>query len=178
MQQRQRRAERIESARADAKTALGSPGRGRHVLLSASRYEEAQRTVDLLADKRFPVERLSIVAEGLRFVENVTGRATYWTAAWQGVLSGGFMGALLGIFFGAFSWVDPLVSSLVLAANGFLLGGIAGAVVGLVAHSLTRGSRDFSSMGRMEASRYDVTCDDEVVDEARTLLSEERALHT
>ncbi len=134
--------------------------------------------MDLLADKGFPVERLSIVAEGLRFVENVTGRTNYWTAAWQGAASGAFMGALLGIFFGAFSWVDPLASSLVLAANGFLLGGIAGAVLGLVAHALTRGSRDFSSMGRMEASRYDVTCDDEVVDEARSLLSEQRALHT
>ncbi|MDP9072464.1 MAG: glycine zipper family protein [Actinomycetota bacterium] len=177
MQQRLRRAEQRELARADARTTVDSAGRASPVLVSASRYQDAQRTVDLLADKGFAVQRLSIVAEGLRFVENVTGRATYWTAAWQGVLSGGFIGAILGIFFGAFSWVDPLVSSLALAAYGLLLGGVAGAVVGLIAHSLTGGSRDFSSTGRMEASRYDVTCDAEVIDEARSLLAEERARH-
>ncbi len=69
------------------------------------------------------------------------------------------------------------MSSLALAANGLLLGGVAGAVVGLIAHALTGGSRDFSSTGRIEASRYDVTCDAEVIEEARSLLAEERARH-
>ncbi len=143
--------------------------KGSHVLVSTRHYRDAQRTVDSLADKGFPVEHLTIVAEGLRFVEDVTGRTSYWTAAWQGLISGGLIGAVLGLFFGAFSWVDPLVSSLALATYGFLLGAAAGMVVRLLSHSIG-GLRDYSSTGRMEASSYDVMCDDEAIEEARGAL--------
>ncbi|HZC19487.1 MAG TPA: general stress protein [Rubrobacteraceae bacterium] len=46
----------------------------RRVVGSYSSYAEAQRAVDHLSDEGFAVERVSIVAEGLRFVEQVTGR--------------------------------------------------------------------------------------------------------
>ncbi len=44
----------------------------RRVIASYDSYAEAQRAVDYLSDNSFPVERLSIVAEDLRFVEQVT----------------------------------------------------------------------------------------------------------
>ena len=44
----------------------------RRVIGSYGSYAEVQRAVDHLSDKGFPVERVSIVAEELRFVEQVT----------------------------------------------------------------------------------------------------------
>ena len=46
----------------------------RVVVASYESYPEAQRAVDYLSDRRFPVERVAIVADDLRFVEQVTGR--------------------------------------------------------------------------------------------------------
>src|SRR4051794_16070453 len=56
----------------------------RRMVASYDSYPEAQRAVDYLSDRRFPVERVAIVAEDLRFVEQVTGRMGYGKAALQG----------------------------------------------------------------------------------------------
>ncbi len=42
------------------------------------------------------MERLSIVAEDLRFVEDITGRRGYGAAAGQSLLAGAVVGALMG----------------------------------------------------------------------------------
>jgi hypothetical protein len=60
-------------------------------------YAEAQRAVDYLSDTKFPVECVSIVAEGLRVVERVTGRLNWGKAA----LNGAFGGATTGFCFWA-----------------------------------------------------------------------------
>ena len=137
-------------------------------------YVEAQEVVDWLADRRFPVERLSIVAQDLRFVERVTGRLGYGTAALQGLLSGAVVGALLGFLFGLFSLIEPLVSGLVLALWGLVVGGAAGAVIGLLGHALSGGRRDFAAVGSLQAGQYDVISDEAVADEALRLLQERR----
>jgi hypothetical protein len=133
-------------------------------------YEEAQRAVDYLSDKRFPVERTSIVAEDLRFVEQVTGRMGYGRAALQGAGSGAVIGVLFGFFLGLFSLFDPVSSALVLALYGLVFGAILGAILGLISFSLTGGQRDFSSVGGMEAGRYNVMAEEEVAEEASRLL--------
>src|ERR687885_143487 len=84
----------------------------RRVVASYDSYAEAQRAVDYLSDERFQVERISIVAEDLRFVEQVTGRMGYGRAALQGAGSGALIGAFFGFFLGLFSIIDPLVSAL------------------------------------------------------------------
>ena len=50
-----------------------------------SRHEDAQAAVDLLAEREFPVQHLSIVGTDLRLVERVTGRRTWGTVLGQGV---------------------------------------------------------------------------------------------
>lgn len=142
----------------------------RRVVASYGTYAEAQRAVDHLSDERFPVERVSIVAEGLRFVEQVTGRVGYGQAALQGAGSGAVIGALFGFFLGLLSLVDPLTSALVLVLYGLIFGAVLGAIMGLVFHALSGGQRDFSSVGAMEAERYNVVVDEEVADEAARLL--------
>ena len=143
----------------------------RRVIASYDSYAQAQRAVDYLSDQRFPVERVSIVAEDLRLVEQVTGRRGYGQAALEGAGSGAVIGALFGFFVGLFSFTDPLVVSwLVLALYGLVFGAIIGALMGLIFHALTGGERDFSSVGGIEAGRYNVMVDEEVAEEAARLL--------
>ncbi|MDQ3911121.1 MAG: glycine zipper family protein [Actinomycetota bacterium] len=143
----------------------------RRVVGSYSSYAEAQRAVDHLSDEGYAVERVSIVAEGLRFVEQVTGRVGYGRAALQGAGSGAVIGIFFGFIFGLFSLIDPLVSALALAFWGLVFGAILGAIIGLISHAASGGQRDFSSVGGMQANHYDVMADEEVAEEARRLLS-------
>ncbi len=142
------------------------------LVASYGTYEEAQRAVDFLSDRDFPVDRLSIVAHGIQVVERVTGRFRYPQALIQGVIGGALIGTLFGFFFGLFSWIQPLVSGLALATYGLIFGGILGALLGFVAHLAKRGRRDFASVAALEADRYDLMADPVVADQARLTLSE------
>ncbi|HEX7023107.1 MAG TPA: glycine zipper family protein, partial [Trueperaceae bacterium] len=106
--------------------------------------------------------------EGLRFVEQVTGRLGYGRAALNGLLSGALVGFFIGLIFGLFSLV-PVLLSFVLW--GIVIGAVIGLIVGLIGYALTGGRRDFTSVGGMQAERYDVMVDNEVADEALNLLS-------
>jgi hypothetical protein len=134
-------------------------------------YVEAQTAVDSLADRKFPVERLTIVAGNLRFVEQVTGRLGYGGAMVQGAASGGLVGAVLGFILGLFGMVTPLISGLLLAFWGLLIGAIIGGIIGLIGHAMMGGQRDFSSVAGFQAGRYDLMAAADAAGEARRLLS-------
>jgi hypothetical protein len=136
----------------------------RVVVASYESYPEAQRAVDHLSDERFPVERVAIVAEDLRLVEQVTGRMGYGRAALQGAGLGAMIGFVLGLFFGLFSFYVAIL--------WLIYGAIVGAIMSLVGHSLSGGQRDFSSIEGIQAGRYNVMTDEEVADEASQLLAE------
>src|SRR5918997_3051255 len=147
----------------------------RRMVASYGTYAEAQGAVDRLADEGFPVERLSIVDEGLGFEERVIGRKGYGRAVLEelgaGALPGALIGFVSGFVFGLFGLVDPLVSGLLLALYGFLFGALLGAVFGLISHTFPGGRRDFSSVGGMREDSYDVVADEEVAEEASRLLA-------
>lgn len=147
-------------------------GNGPERVRSYSTYAEAQAAVDRLSDRDFPVHRLSIVAEDLQLVEEITGRREYATEASKGLLSGALVGALVGFFLGLFSIVDPLVSALALAFYGLLFGGLVGLLVGLGGHWASKGRRDFSSSTSIRAGRYHLVADAEVAGDAGRLLDE------
>ena len=142
----------------------------RRVVASFTSYEEAERAVDRLADEHFPVEHAAIVARGLEFVEQVTGRMTYARAALSGALSGALIGLLIGWLFGVFNWFDPVVSAFWLAIDGLWFGAVLGALFGLLVHALNRGRRDFAAVGAMRAQQYDVMVDEPFADEAARRL--------
>lgn len=145
---------------------------GRRTVASYQSYPQAIEAVDYLADRKFPVERLTVVAKDLRYVENVTGRVDFWKAIAQGAASGALIGAVLGFFFGLFNWVEPLVSGLVLALYGLVIGAFIGALMGVAGHALSGGRRDFSSVPRLDASRFEVVADPEVGEEAAAMLGQ------
>ncbi len=95
----------------------------------------------------------------------------YGRATLQGLSSGAVVGALFGFIFGIFSLINPLISGLELALYGLIFGAIIGAIIGFAAHAASGGQRDFSSVGGIEASRYDVMADEEVADEASQPIS-------
>lgn len=133
-----------------------SPSGASHRLASFSDYLDAQRLVDRMSDDGFPVEHVRIVGDGVRTVEQVTGRMTRGRAAVMGAASGAWFGLLIGLLVGLFAsgsaWLWVLLVSL-------LIGAFWGAVFGFIAHWSTRGQRDFASIMTLQAQRYDVYVD-------------------
>lgn len=153
-------------------TAPPRPGPRRSIISTAD-YATAERIVDTLSDRGFPVERVAIIGHDMQLVEQVTGRMDYGRAAWRGALSGALPGALIGWIFGVFSWVDPLIAGLLLALYGLVIGAVLGAIVGLSIHAMQGGRRDFASVVMMRPRRYEVLVDADVADEAIRLLDKE-----
>jgi uncharacterized membrane protein len=151
---------------------MAEEAQARRAVASYPSYGEAERAVDSLSDRKFPVERTAIVGRDLEYVEQVTGRMSYGAAALRGALTGAFVGFLVGWLFGLFDWFDPIVSAFWLAIDGLWFGAIVGALFGLLTHVTLRGRRDFASIGAMRANRYDLLVDEEVAGEAARLLSE------
>jgi hypothetical protein len=149
----------------------GGAGESRRTVASYDTYREAERAVDYLSDRGFPVERVAIVARDLRLVEQVTGRVGYTEATLRGAASGALTGALIGWLFGLFDWSDALLAAGWLAFWGLWIGVGIGSLIGFLLHALTRGRRDFGSVSALEAEHYDVLADDQVAAEAARQLA-------
>jgi hypothetical protein len=143
----------------------------RRLVASFPTYDQAQRAVDYLADEKFPVERVAIVGEGLRLVEQITGRRTWGKTILNGLLGGGFIGLVLGWLLGWFSLVNPLISAMSMALWGFVLGAVSGVFAGVFSYAAIGGRRDFTSVGTMQATQYNVLVDADVADAAQRLLA-------
>lgn len=118
-------------------------------------YPAAQRAVDLLSDRRFPVDRVAIVGNDVHLVEQVVRRLTVARAALAGAGTGAWIGLLIGVLVSAFA-VDGWLP---VTASGVVLGAVWGAVFGAIAHATTGGRRDFASVSGLRASEYAVVVD-------------------
>ena len=78
---------------------------------------------------------------------------------------------MFGWILGLFDLVNPLVSALLLAVYGAIIGAVGGAVLGMAAHALTGGRRDFASIGGLRADSYEVLVDDAHAERAARLLA-------
>lgn len=143
----------------------------RRTIATYTNYADAQRAVDFLSDQNFPVQRTAIVAEGLKLVEQVTGRLNYGRALLSGALSGGSTGFLVGLIFSVFSAVPSLLT---FALYGLIAGAVIGALISLASYALSGGRRDFASVSGMQAERYNIMVDEEVANDAALLLRQLR----
>ena len=66
-------------------------------------YASAQKAVDFLSDKEFPVENCMIVGTDLKRVERITGRLTTGRVAVGGLVSGVWLGLFVGLIFALFT---------------------------------------------------------------------------
>lgn len=131
-------------------------------------YEEAQKAVDHLADAHFPVENLAIVGTDLRSIERVLGRRTWGTVIGQGVQSGlstGLMVALLMLLF------MPTTNFPVLVLSALGIGIVIGIAFAVLGYWMSQGKRDFTSVSRTVATRYELVSEHKVAGRARELLA-------
>jgi hypothetical protein len=149
----------------------------RRVIGFYDNYADAERAVDYLSDRGFPVERVTIVGHDLQQVERVLGRVGYKEAMLRGASGGALTGVLIGWLFGLFNWIDPILASALLALYGLVFGAIVGAALGALAHWAQKGRRDFASIRVMLPSRYEVLVDSEVADQALELLNQASPIH-
>jgi len=132
------------------------------------KYEQAQRSVDFLSDHEFPVENCMIVGTELKQVERVTGRLTTGRVALGGLLSGIWMGLFIGLIFSFFGTGEA--TAIIVATVAF--GALFGVIWALVGYAATRGHRDFSSVSRIVATRYEVLVEHKHAAAARELLAQ------
>ena len=132
-------------------------------------YVQAQKVVDFLSDNEFEVQQMAIVGTELRTVERVTGRITRNKVAAAGAISGLWMGLFVGIAFSIFANGN---------SAGFLIATpIFGAIFGLVWSQIgftavTRnGTRDFSSVSQVVATKYEVLVEHKFAERAREILA-------
>jgi hypothetical protein len=131
-------------------------------------YQQAQGAVDRLAGARFPVRRLTVVARGLRLLEQRGERPGYGWAALHGLLLGAPAAALLGVLAAVTVLDEPLAAGLTFAAWAALAGALAGVAIGVGVEALRVPSRGRQRV--LHADRYDLVADGEVADQARRLL--------
>jgi len=159
-------------------TSIPSSGRGRLSGLTLEypmslgvfeKYEDAQKAVDFLSDREFPVENCMIVGTDLRQVERVTGRLTMGRVALAGLVTGIWMGLFVGLIFALFAQSGDAFMTVLWA---MLFGAVFGLVWALLGHALTRGQRDFTSISQVVATRYEVLTEHKFAQRARDLLIE------
>ena len=130
-------------------------------------YAAAQKAVDFLSDKEFPVQNCMIVGTDLKRVERITGRLTTGRVALGGLISGVWLGLFVGLVFALFT--DEKVLGVVLST--VVIGALFGVIWALVGYALTRGQRDFSSVTSVVATKYEVLVEHKVAAQARELLA-------
>ena len=131
-------------------------------------YAAAQKAVDFLADKEFPVENCMIVGTDLKQVERITGRLTTGRVALGGALSGLWLGLFVGLVFSLFGTGKTLS---IIVSTG-LFGVLFGVIWALVGYAATKGRRDFTSIQQVVATRYEVLVEHKYLAEGRALLSD------
>jgi hypothetical protein len=131
-------------------------------------YSAAQKAVDFLSDKEFPVENCMIVGTDLKQVERITGRITTGKVAAGGALSGMWLGIFVGVVFALFDSGSG-VATIVTTA---LFGTLFGMIWALVGYAATRGHRDFSSVRVVIATRYEVLVEHKLLARAQELLAQ------
>ncbi|WP_165984306.1 general stress protein [Streptomyces sp. YIM 98790] len=141
----------------------------RPVVGSYTTYEDAQRAVDLLSDRKFPVEETAIIGSDLRMVETVLGRLTRGRATLAGLAAGAWFGLLIGLLLSIFAADADDVAVIMFSA--LLYGAAFGAVFGFAGHVFSGSGRDFTSRSQIVAARYDVVAGEPWAEEARNLLA-------
>lgn len=139
------------------------------------KYEQAQKAVDVLSDNGFPVENCLIVGTDLKQVERVTARLTWGRVALGGALSGLWLGLFVGLIFSLFS---ERTSAFALLLATALWGVLFGLIWSLVGYAFTKGTRDFSSVSQVVATKYEVFTEHKVAQQARDILAKANVLPT
>lgn len=131
-------------------------------------YAAAQKAVDYLSDEQFPVENVLIVGTELKLVERVTGRLTWSRVLVAGAGSGAWLGLLIGLLLSLFTDGSSALSTVLV---GIAFGIVFGLVSGAMGYAATRGQRDFSSVQKTVATKYEVLVEHKFRAQGQELLA-------
>jgi hypothetical protein len=134
------------------------------------RYEDAERAVDHLADRKYPVEHLTVVGCDLRLVETVIARLTWGRVALGGVATGAWIGLFVGLLLAI--WTDSTSDGLAVIAGSTAYGAIFGTVFALFAYALTGGRHDYLSRSQIVPRKYELLADPDYAERARSALAD------
>ncbi len=132
------------------------------------KYAEAQKAVDFLSDNEFPVENCLIVGTELKQVERVTGRLTWARVLTAGAGSGVWLGLFIGLLLSIFSSGSTFFAAI---SGGIMLGLVFGLVSAAVGYAATGGRRDFSSVQKVVATKYEVLVEHKHLASGQQLLA-------
>jgi hypothetical protein len=132
------------------------------------KYADAQKAVDFLSDNEFPVENVLIVGTELKQVERVTGRLTWGKVLSAGAASGAWLGLLIGALLSIFSDGSSVVVTIL---GGIAFGIVFGIISGAMGYGATRGQRDFSSVQKVVATKYEVLVEHKFLADGTALLA-------
>lgn len=133
-------------------------------------YKDAQRAIDYLSDHHFEVQNVLIVGTDLKQVERVMGRLTWTKVLAGGILTGMWLGLFVGLILSLFA--TQAGGSLASILSAVLTGAVFGAVWAGIGYAFTRGSRDFTSVTTVVATKYEVLVEHRLFDKARDMLVE------
>ncbi len=153
----------------DEQTAATPGAPARTTVATFGTYREAERAVDFLSDREFPVERMAIVGTGLKTVEQIAGRLTTGKAALAGAMQGATIGLFFALLFGLFFDAESFLGLLL---YGLIAGTVFGATFAAMGQFAQRGRRDFASIQSMQAEHYELQVDHEVSAKAKQELLE------
>ena len=131
------------------------------------KYEDAQRAVDELSDRGFPVQNCLIVGTDLKQLERVTSRLTWGRVLLGGALSGVWLGLFVGLIFAMFETQSSPVALMLTPA---LAGTAFGVVWAALGYAMTRGRRDFASVSQVVATKYEVFVEHTFAQQGREIL--------
>lgn len=133
------------------------------------KYEDAQRAVDTLSDKGFPVQNCLIVGTDLKQLERVTARLTWGRVILAGLLSGLWLGLFVGLIFALFNQQSSAIALLISCA---LYGALFGLIWSAIGYAFTRGTRDFQSVSQVVATKYEVFAEHKFAQQGRDILAQ------
>ncbi|KQV73916.1 hypothetical protein ASC61_02230 [Aeromicrobium sp. Root344] len=132
------------------------------------KYADAQKAVDYLSDNEFPVQNVLIVGTELKQVERVTGRLTWSRVLMAGAGSGLWLGLFVGIVVSAFSEGSSFFATVLGCAA---IGVVFSVVFAALGYGATRGQRDFSSVQKVVATKYEVLVEHKFLAQGQELLA-------
>lgn len=135
-----------------------------------TRYEDAERAVDRLADQKFPVESLTLVGCDLRLVERVMGRLSWGRAALSGLGTGAWIGLFVGLLLSV--WASSTTSGLAIMLGSAGYGAAFGLAFALLAYGFMRGRHDYVSTSQIVPGRFELLATPENADRARSMLAQ------
>jgi hypothetical protein len=153
---------------------FGGRRSGQRVVGSYGSYADARRRLGLLAGRRFPMDRVGIVAHGSGAGHGREGWARLGGVVVRGWLLGVVTGFTAGLLAGLLVLTEPLDAALTVAAAGAIAGAVAGVVLGLGLELVGAGRGRGPPLAGQPAERYDLVADEPVADWARDLLADER----